>query len=268
MCAALGLEAVVGESATARTGYLAGVDTARAADLQRSIDDPGIDAIWALRGGYGTVRLLPHVNFDAMRTRPKAYIGFSDNTSIHLALARLGVVSFHAPHAGGDFPPFAETWFRRILFDGASAVALDVPEGAPLDVWRGGVAEGRLIGGNLALLAAAEGTSNAIASDGVVLFLEDIGEPPYRIDRLLTQLAMSGVLAGVAGVVVGQFTDCSDATADGLDVVRGQLADLAIPIVANAPIGHVPDNWTVPVGVRVRLDADAGNISLLEPAVS
>ncbi|MEO5509835.1 MAG: LD-carboxypeptidase, partial [Longimicrobiales bacterium] len=162
LCSQLGLESVAGASALARTGYLAGSDDARAADLQSAIDDPQIDAIWALRGGYGAMRLLPRLRFEALRAKPRAYIGFSDNTSVHLALALAGVVSFHAPHAGGDFPPFAEEWFRRILFDPSDTTALTAPSGAPLEVWQNGVAEGRLIGGNLSLLAAAEGTAHAL----------------------------------------------------------------------------------------------------------
>lgn len=264
-CDALGLVAVTGKSAIARSGYLAGSDAMRAADLQDAIDDPSIDAIWALRGGYGTVRLLPLVSFDEMRTSPKAYVGFSDNTSIHLALARLGVVSFHGPHAGGDFPEFSAQSFRDALFDGARS--LDAPPNAPLVAWNGGIAEGRLIGGNLALLAAAEGTSYAGPYDDAILFIEDVTEAPYRVDRLMMQLSLSGALDRVAGVVVGQFTDCDDGTTRALDVIRESLAPLRIPVVANAPIGHVPDNWTVPVGIRARLDADALSITLLESAV-
>jgi muramoyltetrapeptide carboxypeptidase len=264
-CDALGLVGVPGRAATARTGYLAGSDAMRAADLQNAIDDDEIDAIWALRGGYGTVRILSLVSFDRMRTSPKPYIGFSDNTSIHLALARIGVVSFHGPHAGGDFPVFSEQSFRNALFGNGDP--LIPPADAPLEPWYGGVAEGRLVGGNLALLAAAEGTPYAGPFDDAILFVEDITEAPYRVDRLMMQLLLSGSLDRVAGIVVGQFTDCDDAAARATDVIREALEPLRIPVLANAPIGHVPDNWTVPIGIAARLDADAGTITLQEAAV-
>jgi muramoyltetrapeptide carboxypeptidase len=279
MCASLGLDPVVGRSATARTGYLAGADEARAADLQNAIDDPGIDAIWALRGGYGTMRLLPLVDFTALLDAPRPYIGFSDHTAVHLALARLGIVSFHAPHAGGDLPPFAHAWFERILFGQPAAatahealesdrVELAAPETSPLQTWHGGSAEGRIVGGNLALLAALEGTPFAVPSDGAVLFMEDIGEAPYRIDRLLTQLSLSGALERVAAFIIGQFTDCDDPTGSALDLVRAHVSRFGVPVIANAPIGHVPNNWTVPIGVPVRIDADTATVTLLESAVS
>lgn len=265
-CELLGLEAVIGKSAAQRGGYLAGTDEMRAADLQTAIDDPGIDGIWALRGGYGTVRLLQHVSLDAMCATPKPYIGFSDNTSIHLALARLGVVSFHGPHAGGDFPPFTRQSFHDVMF-GEAVRELSTPEHAPLESWRGGNAEGRLVGGNLALLAAAEGTPFSLPSDNAILFIEDIAEPPYRIDRLLMQLALSGALDGVTGMIIGQFTDCDDVSARALDVVRTAALALNVPVLANAPIGHTENNWTVPVGIRARIDADRCTITLLEPVV-
>lgn len=265
-CESLGLVPVTGPSACARAGYLAGSDAMRAADLQAAIDDPTIDAIWTLRGGYGTVRLLPLVSFDAMRSSPKAYIGFSDNTSIHLALARLGCVSFHGPHAGGDFPQFSEQSFHSALF--GDAHSLVAPAHSPLVTWSDGVAEGRLIGGNLALLAAAEGTPYAGPFDDAILFIEDVTEAPYRVDRLMMQLLLSGALDRVAGVIVGQFTDCDDDVTSATSVVRSLLAPLGVPVIANAPVGHVPENWTVPVGVRARLDAADASITLLESAVS
>ncbi|HEX6694719.1 MAG TPA: LD-carboxypeptidase [Longimicrobiales bacterium] len=268
MCASLGLEPVAGAAVLQRTGYLAGGDQARADDLRHALQDTSIDAVWALRGGYGTARLLPHLDFAHLATTPKAYIGFSDNTTIHLALARRHVVSFHAPHAGGDFPAFAEKSFRSVLFDGQSGV-LATPPDAPLQSVQRGVAEGRLVGGNLSLLAAAAGTDIALRGDGVLLFIEEIEEPPYRIDRMLTQLLHSGALDGVAGIVIGQFSSCDDGAASALDVLSERLQPLGVPIVANAPLGHVPDNWTIPVGVRARLDAhDSPTLTTLESAVA
>jgi muramoyltetrapeptide carboxypeptidase len=262
LCERLGLVPVVGAAALQRTGYLAGPDDARAADFQTAIDDDDITAIWALRGGYGTVRLLKHLDLQRMHDRPKAFMGFSDNTTLHLALLHAGVTSFHAPHAGGEFPPFTEHWFRSVLFDGAHDIALDTPDDAPLHTWRAGHATGRLVGGNLAMLTAAEGTPFAMPSHDAILFIEDVGEAPYRIDRLLMQLSLGGALKNVAGIVVGQFTDCDDATTDAHSLLRRELTALGVPVIANAPIGHVPDNWTIPYGARARIECDDNHATL------
>ena len=270
-CEHLGMEAVVARSALRRHGYLAGVDAERAADLQQAMEDPAVDAIWALRGGYGTMRLLPALDFSPLRERPKAFIGFSDNTAIHLALLRCGVVSFHGPHAGAAFPPFTERCFRAALFDAAPAGVLPVPtESAGLQRIAGGTAEGALVGGNLALLAATCGTRYAMDARDRIVFVEDVGEPTYRIDRTLMQLKLSGALDGAAGLIVGQFTE---GVAEHPERPVAQLFEelaawLGVPCVRGAPIGHVDDNWCLPLGVRARLDADAGTVEILEPAVT
>jgi muramoyltetrapeptide carboxypeptidase len=269
-CEALGLEAVVARSALRRRGYLAGSDDERAADLQQALDDGAVDAVWALRGGYGTMRLLRALDLAALRTRPKAFIGFSDNTAFHLALLRSGVVSFHGPHAGGAFPAFTERCFRSVLFEAAPAGVLPLPEaGARLETVVGGVAEGALVGGNLALLAATCGTPYRLEAHGRIVFLEDVGEATYRIDRALMQLRLSGALDGLAGLIVGQFTEGG---AEHPDLPLSRLLEenataLGAPCVAGAPVGHVDDNWCLPLGVRARLDADAGTVEILEPAV-
>ena len=157
-----------------------------------------------------------------------------------------------------------------MLFEANDFIVLDAPVDAPLESWTSGTAEGRLVGGNLALLAAAEGTPYAMPSDGAILFIEDIGEAPYRVDRLLMQLLLSGALQNIAGVIIGQFTDCDDASCAVRDVLHAQLANLGVPVIANAPIGHVPDNWTVPVGARARIETAGPQpvLTILERVVS
>jgi muramoyltetrapeptide carboxypeptidase len=269
-CARLGLDAVVGGAALRRHGYLAGEDAERAADLNAVLADPSIDAVWALRGGYGTMRILDALRFGPLEAQPKAFIGFSDNTAIHLALARDGIVCFHGPHAGGAFPPFTEQCFRSVLFSAEAAGTLPVPAGSPMTAVVPGTAEGRLAGGNLSLLAALCGTPWALDARGAILFLEEVGEPTYRIDRALTQLRLAGTLEGIAGLVLGQFTERRPSDNDLIleEVLAAFATDLDVPCIAGAPIGHVDDNWCLPVGVRARLDAAAGTLSLLEPATS
>ena len=265
-CARFSFEAVPGSAIRQRTGYLAGDDAERLADLQRALDDPAIDAIWALRGGYGTMRLLPRLRLPPV---PKAYIGFSDNTALHLWLDRAGMVSFHAPHPGADFPPLAMDCFRRVLLRPEPAGILPQAPETPVRTLVGGRAEGTLVGGNLALVAALCGTPWQPDARGRILFLEDVGEAPYRLDRLLRQLELSGVLGNVAGLALGQFTECDGDPGDpgAIALLEEAAVRAGVPAVLGLPIGHVPDNWTLPLGVRAHLDADAGTLALLEAAV-
>jgi muramoyltetrapeptide carboxypeptidase len=264
-CGRLGLEPVLGAAARARNGYLAGTDAERLADLNAALADAAIDAVWALRGGYGTMRLLQRLDTTPLRQRPRAFIGFSDNTAVHLAVHAQHVVSFHAPHAGGTLSALAERCLHRVLFDAAPAGPLELPAGAAPQRLAGGRAEGPLIGGNLALLAALCGTPVAPHAHGAILFIEDIAEPAYRIDRAWTQLLLAGVLDGVAGILIGHFTECDD---DTPQLLRELAAPLGVPVLAGLPIGHEDDNWTLPLGVRARMDADRGTVELLEGAVS
>jgi muramoyltetrapeptide carboxypeptidase len=265
-CARLGLEPVFGAAARGNHGgYLAGTDEERLADLNAGFVEPGIDAVWALSGGYGTMRLLPRLELTRLPARPRAFIGFSDNTAIHMALRRRGLVSFHAPHAGGRASQLSEACFRRVLFHARPAGVLALPTSRPPVTLSGGAAQGPLTGGNLALLAALCGTPAAPVARGAILVVEDIGEPLYRIDRAWTQLLLAGVLDGVAGIAFGRFTDCDDGV---LDLLAGLTAPLGVPVLAELPIGHEADNWTLPLGAAARLDADAASVELLEAAVT
>jgi muramoyltetrapeptide carboxypeptidase len=263
----------LGEHASGRHGYLAGTDDQRLADLNRALRSDDIDTIWCLRGGYGTMRILDRIDWPALQRRPRALIGFSDNTALHLALQRLGVVSFHGPHPAADYPPFAEQALRAVVTEARPAGLLPAPPAAPApEAIVGGRAEGLLVGGNLALLAATLGTPYAVQTSGAILFLEEVGEPVYRIDRLLSQLLLAGVLDRVAGIVIGAFSECPDLDKPELpstaEVLRDRLAHLRVPVAAGFSFGHIPDNLTLPLGVLARLDADAGTLELLEPAVS
>lgn len=275
-CRDLGLEPVPGRSIRSRAGYLAGGDADRAEDLTAAIRSD-VAAIWALRGGYGSLRALRHVDLEPVRERPKVFIGFSDNTAVHLAMLRLGVVSFHGPHAGFEhFPATTEAAFRRVLFDPRPAGTLPSPPESGSIAIRTGVAEGPLVGGNLALLAAACGTPLQPDTRGAILFLEDVAEPLYRVDRMLLQLRMAGLLDGIAGIALGDFVAMPDpvhrAASDGEpcleSVAEELLGSLGVPVVVGLPFGHGRENWTLPLGVRARLDADEGTVSLLEPAVA
>ena len=269
-CESLGLVPVIGNNALGREAYLAGEDAARALDVMWAFSDSDIDAVWALRGGYGTMRLHNLLDFETIARARKPYIGFSDNTYVHLMLARRGVVSFHGPHAGADFPPETEAALLRVLFGDAPAGMLPIraDDPAPRTI-ASGLAAGKLIGGNLSLLAALCGTPAQMQSEGCIVFIEDVGEALYRMDRCFTQLDISGALNGVRGFAFGRFTEPADESSED-DVARllGRVAArYDVPAVMNFPIGHIEHNWTVPVGVRAALDADACTLDIVEPAV-
>lgn len=269
-----GWTAALGEHARGRRGYLSGTDEERLADLNGALRDERVDAVWFLRGGYGVMRILDRVDWDALARRPLPLIGFSDNTAIHLAAHRLGIVSYHGPHPGAELPPFSAECLRRVVAEPAPAGLLPFPENGPgrAETLVPGVAEGPLVGGNLSLVAATVGTPYQIRANGAILFLEEVGEAAYKVDRLLTQLLLSGALEGVAGVALGAFSEAPDEGREGIpgtaEVVLDRLAGLGVPIALGFPFGHVADNWTLPVGVRARLDADRGTLALLESAVT
>jgi muramoyltetrapeptide carboxypeptidase len=270
---AWGWEPLLAPHARGRAGYFSGTDLERSSDFNAALRDPRVDAIWCLRGGYGTMRIMSEIDWAVLVARPRPVIGFSDNTALHLAIQRRGIVSFHAPHpAAVDFPAFSADLLRDALTIPEPAGLLPFPSAAPGPgtTVTGGVAEGPLVGGNLSLLAATLATSVALRPEGAILFLEEIGEPGYRIDRLLTQLRLAGTLKQVAGIAVGAMTDAPAETAgmpSTAEIIRDRLGDLGIPVAMEFPFGHVPENWTLPLGVRARLDADAGTLTLLEPAV-
>jgi len=267
-----GWEPVPGEHVRKRHGYLSAPDADRAADLNAALADDSVHAVWCLRGGYGVMRILDAVDWRALERRPKPVIGFSDNTALHLAIQRLDIASFHGPHpATEELTAFSADGLLRALTSTDAAGILPFPEdGARAETITGDAAEGRLVGGNLSLVAATLGTPYAIDARGAILFLEEVGEAPYRVDRLLSQLRLAGVLDGVAGIALGGFTETGmDEDSPGvLDVLRDLLGGRGVPVAHGFPFGHVDDNWTLPVGARARLDADAGTLALLEPAVA
>ena len=259
----LGWHPVPGPNALARLGYFAGTDAVRLADLNNALNDPAIDAVWCVRGGYGAMRLLAGIDYAALVRRPRALIGYSDITAIHAAAGvSAGLVTFHGPTARGELTPFSRASLER-------AVRQDLPLCGDAPGARTvfpGRTQGRLAGGNLALLASLVGTRHAPDLDGAILVLEDIDEAVYRLDRMLVQLRLSGMLAGVRGIVFGAFTNCPEASDDGsrtLDDLIDELAgELRIPCIAGAPFGHIADQWTLPLGATAELDADTCSLGV------
>lgn len=260
-----GWEAIVGPHAMSRDGYFAGSDEVRLADLTAAIHDPTIDAIWCLRGGYGAARLLPDLDIEAIAAQPKALIGYSDITALHSAWQRAGVISFHGPTARGTLSPFSLDSFRRAVIQGEPSAG----EAVGSVVLRAGVATGRLSGGNLALAASLCGTPWAIDFRGAIVVLEDINEPTYRVDRMLTQLRQSGAFDECVAFAFGHFTDCDVRSDDGtrsIEAIVGECADLVgVPALLGIPMGHIDDQWTLPLGAIGTLDTSR-RMLLVHPA--
>jgi muramoyltetrapeptide carboxypeptidase len=260
----LGWEPVVATHALARTGYFAGSDESRAADVNAALRDRRIDAVWCLRGGYGAIRVLDRIDWGALRGHAKPVLGYSDVTALHGAIARqAGIVSYHAPTARTPLSPFSRASLERALTRGEDSCG--VAEGAR--VLRPGRARGRIEGGNLAVLSALVGTPYVPPLDGALLVLEDVNEAVYRIDRMLAQLRLSGALHGVRAIIFGDCTNCPEDADDGaraLDDVLVEIADwLRVPCLAGVPVGHVGDQWTLPLGAEGELDADARRLAVL-----
>lgn len=262
---ALGWEPVTAPHALARVGYFAGDDARRAADLNAALCDPRIDGVWCLRGGYGAMRILPAVEWDALVRHPKAILGYSDVTALLAAAGRhAGLVSYHGPTARATLSAFSRHSLERALRHAGDPCG----EWPAATVLRGGRAAGRLAGGNLALVAALVGTPYLPDLRGAILVLEDVNEGVYRVDRMLQQLFLAGALEGVRGIAFGHCSNCGEESDDGArtlaDVVTETADTLGVPCLLGLPVGHIEDQWTLPFGADAELDADARSLRLTE----
>jgi muramoyltetrapeptide carboxypeptidase len=280
---ALGLKVRLGEHLLDRHGYLAGEDKARAADINALFADRSVAAIHPIRGGWGSGRLLPYLDFDTIRRHPKILLGYSDITALLLSVhAKTGLVTFHGPIGMGRWDTFSVDYYRRVLFDGELVTyqnkrdLSDRNSLTPIEFRTQtivpGRARGRLLGGNLTIVTSILGSPYVPDWDGAILFCEDVHEDPYRIDRMVTQLKLAGVLGRIKGFVFGSCSECSPG--DGYasltleEIFDDLIKPLGVPAWQGAMIGHQQPQWTLPEGVQVEIDAEAGTIRLLEPPVA
>ena len=281
---ALGFKVKIGEHAMNRHGYLAGDDKARAADINRAFGDRSIDALHAIRGGWGSARLLPFLDFDVIRRNPKVIIGYSDITALLLSIhARTGLVTFHGPIGLGRWDPYSLDYYKRVLF-GGERVTYSNKQGISADrnsltqvefrtqTITPGVARGPLLGGNLTVLTTILGSPYLPDWDGAIFFCEDVREDLYRVDRMLTQLELAGVLGKIKGFVFGACAECGPGEGYGAltleEIFQDHIKPLGIPAWQGAMIGHQQPQWTLPEGAQVEIDATVGTITLLESPVS
>jgi muramoyltetrapeptide carboxypeptidase len=278
--AALELQMKLDPRALNRWGYFAGTDEERASSMNDMFADPDVDAIFALQGGWGSSRLLPYLDYGLIANHPKIFLGYSDITALLLALyARSGLVTFHGPTGNSTWNQFSVGYLRRILFAG-EALTMENPKDREDNLAQvkdrirtitPGKARGRLAGGNLTVLSSIVGSDYLPDWSGHILFLEDTNEEIYRIDRMLTQLKLAGILQKVSGFVFGKCTDCEVGSGYSSFTLEEILTDhfkpLGIPAFHGSMIGHVKDKFTVPLGIEVEIDAGLGTIAMLEPAV-
>ncbi len=262
----LGFEVKYTKRSRLVNGYLAGTDQDRLDDLHQMFMDKEVDGIWCLRGGYGCTRLLPHINYGLIKKNPKVIIGYSDVTALLLAIyQKTGLIGFHGPAAVSEFTPYTVEQIKAIIMSSQKeySIPLSIVNQKKEDtdyhtqVLVEGSAEGKLVGGNLSLLAAMVGTKYLPTFKNKIVFIEDIGEKPYSIDRMLTQLLQATDLAKAAALVLGVFKNCK-APEKGYslslkETIQDRLGNLDIPLVFGFPFGHIPNQCTLPVGLNAAL---------------
>jgi muramoyltetrapeptide carboxypeptidase len=281
---ALGFKARSGAHMLDRHGYLAGADKARAEDINNAFADTSVAAVHAIRGGWGSARLLPYLDFETIRRNPKVIIGFSDVTALLLSIhAKTGLVTFHGPIGLGRWDSYSLDYYKRVVMDG-ELVTYTNKQGISPDrnaltqveyrtrTITPGKARGRLLGGNLTVLTTILGSPFLPDWDGCIFFCEDVHEDLYRIDRMLTQLRLAGVLSKIAGFVFGGCSQCGpgDGNYGALtleEIFADHIKPLGVPAWQGAMIGHGQPQWTLPEGIEVEIDALAGTIQLLEAPV-
>ncbi|WP_456461584.1 S66 peptidase family protein [Reichenbachiella sp.] len=280
---AMGFVVKYTDNMSVRKGFLAGTDQQRLDDLHKMFADPDVDGIVCARGGYGSGRLLPKINYDLIKANPKVLVGYSDITALLYGIhQKTGLVCFHGPVGASEYSEFTDKAFEQVLMKG-KAPKLERPK-----EWEEnedpafqylpiveGTAEGALVGGNLSLMCSLMGTPYDIDFKGKIVFIEEIGESPYRVDRMLTQLLNSGKLSEAKGVAMGVFRGCETklddpdfALSTSLEnVLKDRFGHMNIPVLYGLPIGHIDDNATLPFGVQAELDVEKGSLRLLENGV-
>lgn len=268
----LGLKMVKGKTLSTRNGYLSDTDENRAKDIMDMFKNPDIKGILAMRGGSGCARVLPYLDYDVIQQNCKPFIGMSDITALLTAFyTKSGIVSFHGPVGYSSWSDYSQKYFKNTLFDKEQTEMTIPAHGHLFYTISEGSAQGELIGGNLTVFSQLVGTPYLPDMNGKILFLEDIKEEPYRIDRMLMQLKLAGILNQVNGIVFGECRKCVPEEPEKSftlkQVLTHHLSDLNIPVFYGAKFGHVRDKWTLPVGIKAEMNANTGSLKLLEAAV-
>ena len=269
-----GFNVSVGQTVNKTYGYLSGSDEERANEFNDFVSNPLIKAILFVKGGWGCGRVLDKIDYQQLKKNPKIILGFSDMTSLLNAIyQKTGLITFHGPVGNSSWEKFSLNSFQDIVCRGGDSFQKpELPQLQLFSAWQNGKATGELIGGNLTVFCSLLGTPYWPSCAGKILFLEDTHEEPYRIDRMLNSLRLAGVFNEVSGIIFGQFNDCNAEKPQESftleEVVRHQLKGYSFPVIWGAPIGHVKNKWTLPIGVKALMDADGLSVKLMQPAVS
>lgn len=263
----------LGNSCFEKHGYLSGKDEIRAQDLNRMFEDQEVQGIICLRGGYGASKILRKIDLELIRRKPKVFVGYSDITALHLAMNQIShLVTFHGPMGSSDFAggldDFTKESFLKAVMAPSPMGEIQNPKGKNIRSLVGGKAKGILVGGNLSLIAATMGTPYEIDTKGKILFLEEIGEEPYRVDRMLTQLLLSGKLDDAEGIILGDWMDCEpedpEKSLSLMEVFEEIIGPLGKPTIFDLEAGHCRPMVTLPFGVKAFVDADEGRLIIEE----
>lgn len=272
----LGFKVKLAPSCFATHGYLAGNDQLRADDINNMFKDKEIDGIICLRGGYGAPKILDKVDFELIKANPKVFVGYSDITALHMAMNQISnLVTFHGPMGSSDIAggldDFSKKELLRAIMDVKPMAEISNPIGKDIKCLVGGKAKGVIVGGNLSLVSATMGTPYEIDTKGKILFLEEIGEEPYKVDRMLTQLALAGKLSDAAGIILGDWNNCEpekhDESLSLMEVFEEIIVPYGKPTIFDLKAGHCTSKVTLPFGVRALLDADEGKLIIEEGAL-
>jgi len=269
----LGFQVKLGHSCYEKHGYLSGKDEVRARDLNHMFEDQEVQGIICLRGGYGASKILNRIDLEQIAKRPKVFVGYSDITALHLAMNQISkLVTFHGPMGSSDIAggldDFTREGFLKAVMGSSPMGEIQNPKGKKMQSLVGGKANGILVGGNLSLIAATMGTPYEIDTKGKILFLEEIGEEPYRVDRMLTQLLLSGKLEDAEGILLGDWMDCEpeepEKSLSLMAVFEEIIGPLGKPTIYDVEAGHCSPMITLPFGVRAFLDAEEGRLIIEE----
>ncbi|WP_064196158.1 MULTISPECIES: LD-carboxypeptidase [Emticicia] len=277
---AMGFKVLIGKHVFDRYGNLAGKDQDRAEDINEMFANKQVNAIMAMHGGWGSARILPLLNYDLIKNNPKILIGYSDITALLVGIyAQTGLATFHGPVGSSTWNSFTVDYFKNTLIDGNATKMVNpikkndtlVQTDDRIYTIYSGKASGKLIGGNLTVLSHILGSKFVPDFKNAILFIEDIQEDTYRVDRMITQLKLAGILNNISGFVFGKCTDCPPSKNYGSltleDIFEDHIKPLKIPAFSGSMIGHIKDKFTVPIGIEATIDADEGSIKLKEPAV-
>ncbi len=271
--AKLGYKTKFSKNCTNRYGYFSGTDEERASDFMDLIEDKDVKAIFFLRGGWGCARILPYIDFNTIKTNPKIIMGFSDITTLLNAItAKTGLVTFHGPGGNSSWNDYSIKYINDLIRDSKLISYKNLPSDSPILTLHPGTSSGQLFGGNLSVICSLIGTDSLPDWENKILFLEDVGEEPYRIDRMLTQLKQTGIFNKVNGVILGSFRKCTAEEPERsftlIEVFEQYFSQVDFPVYFGAQIGHTKNKFTVPIGIEVEMNADKGTFKMKKPAVN